>query len=557
VLQVKAILGEPTVGEMQEALKRLPSTLNGAIEETIQRIEKQPEGRMRLGMNVLMWITHAKRPLLVTELSDALAMRPRNTFLVSAFRPSKKSIIGCCQGLVVVDEENAIIRFVHYSVQEYFREHHEQSFPSGEQILGSTSLTCLMFDTYNQGCCQSQEEVQCKFRESPFVTYAARYWGDHVRNADRETLNDLALVFLKAERKRSSAYQICQFMRNHKVGLWEAEEAKSRNGLHMAAFFGLEAIGLQLLKSGELDIDSLTKNGENALMISAARGQTDFVLMLLGQEADPSMNGHFGTAMDCAAESGKTQAVVALLESGTDPNVKNQRGQTALHLATGAGHPHVMRALLSRGADLNAGSDHTRNVLFSAIVWEQSIDVLNILLEYGADIDARYTGGRTMLHLAAERNCVAFINLLLARGAPREALSSQGVTALYSAAEFEHHEAVQILASECANVDAADRDGRTPLLLATIRNQERIVQILLDAGADVATKSNTGLSALESAVNNPSRIAAQLVLRHFLINTPHALDTSALRAARAQSNIHTDSRTKQNKPVRNSRFTHT
>lgn len=217
MLQVKAVLGEPTVGEMQVALNKLPSTLNGAIEETKQRIEKQPEGRRRLGMDVLMWISHAKRPLLVTELSDALAIRPREASLVSTFRPSKKSITGCCQGLVVVDEESAVIRFVHYCVQEYFREHHEQSFPSGERTVGSISLTCLMFDTYNQGCCQSEGELQCKFRNSPFVSYAAKYWGDHVRNADRDILNDLALVFLKAERKRSNALQISQYMRTHDI----------------------------------------------------------------------------------------------------------------------------------------------------------------------------------------------------------------------------------------------------------------------------------------------------------------------------------------------------
>lgn len=74
VLHVQTILNEPTVGEMEEALDHLPLNLHAAFDETINRIKRQSEGRSRLALLSLLWISHARRPLQFAELVDALAI---------------------------------------------------------------------------------------------------------------------------------------------------------------------------------------------------------------------------------------------------------------------------------------------------------------------------------------------------------------------------------------------------------------------------------------------------------------------------------------------------
>ena len=116
VLQVRAILDEPTVGDMKTALGELPHGLNDALDSTLSRIRDQPDGRRRIGLNTLMWISHAKRPLLAIELSEALAIRSGDNFLNIDRQPRPGIMVDCCMGLVTVDEETSEVRLVHFSV---------------------------------------------------------------------------------------------------------------------------------------------------------------------------------------------------------------------------------------------------------------------------------------------------------------------------------------------------------------------------------------------------------------------------------------------------------
>lgn len=120
---------------MEDALEKLPCDLDDTFAETIQRIQKQPDGQDITGMNTLMWIVHARRPLLVTELSEALAIKSGSTSLKTRYCPSQKRMVDCCFGLVAVDEKSSIIRLVHFSVQEYLLKNQEGMFADGERII--------------------------------------------------------------------------------------------------------------------------------------------------------------------------------------------------------------------------------------------------------------------------------------------------------------------------------------------------------------------------------------------------------------------------------------
>ena len=93
---MNAILDSVSAGEMEQVLKTMPGGLSEAIEETLQRIQQQALSRKILGMKALMWISHARRPLLITELADALAINSAERTWNPRNRPIRKLILEYC-----------------------------------------------------------------------------------------------------------------------------------------------------------------------------------------------------------------------------------------------------------------------------------------------------------------------------------------------------------------------------------------------------------------------------------------------------------------------------
>ncbi len=75
---------------------------------------------------------------------------------------------------------------------------------------------------------------------------------------------------------------------------------------------------------------------------------------------------------------------------------------TPLHEAAAMGHLEVARLLLERGADVNAKNKHGFTPLhFAAGIGHT--DVAKLLLEHGADVNAKDEHGRTPADIARER----------------------------------------------------------------------------------------------------------------------------------------------------------
>src|SRR5271155_4715811 len=102
---------------MRCALKEMPKELDATFKETLDRIERQPESRAELGMRTLIWISHARRPILVEELCQAFTVNPGDTYLDQDDCPLPKHMVDYCLGLVTIDKESSTFRFVHFTVQ--------------------------------------------------------------------------------------------------------------------------------------------------------------------------------------------------------------------------------------------------------------------------------------------------------------------------------------------------------------------------------------------------------------------------------------------------------
>jgi ankyrin repeat protein len=139
---------------------------------------------------------------------------------------------------------------------------------------------------------------------------------------------------------------------------------------------------------------------------------------------------------------------------------------------------------------------------------------VKILLDSGADVDARARDGGTALTLAAENGHEAVVRLLLEYRADVNAEARYGGTALTWAAKNGHEAVVRLLLKHRADVDAKGHYGRTALTLAAENGHEAVVRLLLEHRADVDARLGYGGTALTRAAENGHEAVVRLLLEH-------------------------------------------
>ena len=93
--------------------------------------------------------------------------------------------------------------------------------------------------------------------------------------------------------------------------------------------------------------------------------------------------------------------------------------------------------------------------------------------------------GFSLLHAAVKANQIEIALLLLERGAEVDAKTNGGTTPLHVAVDFNNVEMISILAKHGANIDAQSKLGRTPLFVAVIKDQPSVAKMLIDLGANL------------------------------------------------------------------------
>lgn len=134
-----------------------------------------------------------------------------------------------------------------------------------------------------------------------------------------------------------------------------------------------------------------------------------------------------------AAKRGDTAAVKAQLKKGINLNAKeNDKGATALIVASIFGHVDVVQTLLEKGADIDAHRKDGGTALILASIYG-NYDVVKALLAKGADVNAKANNGATALIMASDKNHLAIVNALINKGANVNAKENNGATALMMA----------------------------------------------------------------------------------------------------------------------------
>ncbi len=135
------------------------------------------------------------------------------------------------------------------------------------------------------------------------------------------------------------------------------------------------------------DLMDAPVDGQTPLFRAAAKGQLSMVKAMIGWGADVNANRSAGceTALHAASGAGHPTVVEALLDAKADPNPNSAQGRTPLSAAAGLGYAAVVETLLERGA--KPGLEPAHAALFAAVEAGRT-NLIERLVKAGADVHA-------------------------------------------------------------------------------------------------------------------------------------------------------------------------
>ena len=165
-----------------------------------------------------------------------------------------------------------------------------------------------------------------------------------------------------------------------------------------------------------------------------------------------------GKPIHRAAYEGDLEKVKKIIERHPNQiNVRDKMDFTPLHLASGKGHTEIVEFLLNHGADteLEICTGHTPMMLAAWYAGDGKYETIKTLLEHGAKVNHKENGdGSTALHYAAIYSGEKVINLLISYGADVNARGEYQITPLHKAAMHNKIEAAKVLVENGADIFA-------------------------------------------------------------------------------------------------------
>eukprot|EP00210_Caulerpa_lentillifera_P009126 g8700.t1 len=240
----------------------------------------------------------------------------------------------------------------------------------------------------------------------------------------------------------------------------------------------------------------MNDNGQT-LLLAAQNGNIAYMSNLLEQGLNPNYVGHFNFSYN----NGRKNI-----------NGKTTQGLAAAYFALSNGLVEFMDMLLDYGLDLDARRFVHTNPLEAAIIGG-SIALLEKCLNNGAHVDVQNHYGKSALYIAADENLSEAVNMLLDRGAdPNLQEKELKWTALHKAAFHGNIAIVASLIKAKANVDLLTSDGDTPLHIAAWKGHAQVAKLLLDAGASRNITRKDNQTALFVATAYQNREVAMLLI---------------------------------------------
>ncbi len=249
--------------------------------------------------------------------------------------------------------------------------------------------------------------------------------------------------------------------------------------------------------------------------------QDESVQLLLQHGATPSAE-----AMLKATLAGRADYVQSLLAAGGTPKATGEfpapgfasgpRRGTLLIAAAERGYTDIVDLLLEAGANINAVDENGRSALLRCIV-NGRLAMAQKLIEAGADVTLRSRVGTTALMAAARQGNLRLYRHIVSKGGQEADTNNYGETMLMYAAMGGHCELIHHLAAHGADIRAQAGDHATALHYAIEGGHYEAAKLLLELGADPNSpwvKADNSTPPLYLAVRHNRRDLVDLLLAH-------------------------------------------
>ncbi|CAH0549306.1 unnamed protein product [Brassicogethes aeneus] len=272
--------------------------------------------------------------------------------------------------------------------------------------------------------------------------------------------------------------------------------------LHDAAATGNVEIAKVLL-SKDADIDAQDINEFSPLMFAVNKNHTETAKFLINHGADVNLRSskYNATALHDAAATGNVEIAKVLLSKKADIDAQDINGNSPLMFAVNKNHTETAEFLINQGANVNLRGSKDKIMALHVAAATGNVEIVNVLVSNGADIDAQDINGKSPLIYAVRKNHTETAKFLINKGADVNLRGSKdNATALHDAAATGNVEIAKVLLSKDADIDAQDINGCSPLIFAVSKNHTETAKFLINQGADVNLRdSKDNATALHDA----------------------------------------------------------
>ncbi|KAJ8110651.1 hypothetical protein OPT61_g6554 [Boeremia exigua] len=536
---IESLLDKHTIKAVRSTLKELPEGRNAiskAYDEALDRILEQNLDDRTLALRVLSWLLSSYQPIRLFDIQYALTVEEDEDLDEDDLLPAAL-IVSVCAGLVVYEVKTGILRFVHYTAQEYLESIRSTRFPDADFDIAMTSLHYLSKGTYAMNPRKDKiDHFDSLVKQTPFYAYASTYWGDHARrfqdaeNASLATripgnyqppkgqqILELMDDFLDLEAQGSCAVRalLSAAMKESGGALGYAlrQHPSSLQKINVCAYFGLHKGIEHYLERDEAALNNSIDDFFGHTLHWAVLGGHTHTLQMLLQRPECrrfiNMMQFCKTADDLipfkarsdlsplhlAAYIERPAMAQILLDNGADPALQNKGRYTPIHVAAHSGSMKSLETILGTESGKRAlllKDKLQRNALCEAAIHgsTKALEILahatESLMPDGTlqDTMGDYTG-RNPLHYAAERGYPDSVRVLLASGLGKQFALGQddtGFTPLHQAIFWGYEECVR----EFLRWDHVDLLFSDPhnvaynLKLAAYHGHARVLRLIFD-----------------------------------------------------------------------------
>ena len=481
--------------DLLDELGRLPHTLKELYDRTYEEVLQSAKFSRTVGIRLLKWLLVAQRMLGTSEILAAVSTSEDGTSITL----TPRDVLNTTCNLVVEDKALGCFRFAHLSVREYLDTRPEFSNEETHQLLVERCL-----DHYILG-----------YPNDPLNDYSALFWPTHYvslgRHARSIVLHAKLRYFLFHGANDSGPFRNWRHDVESKVARFIARGISYRSYIPPGAFEGEYDHRYKLFAAVNPFLTACLYGLPEVLQMQAESYVESFQSQLYRYVRVPLYYGLSG--LHIAILSNFIGVAEILLRNDCRASHCTAKGETPLYLAASCRNTAMMRLLLGYRANPNEIS-YLLTVDASTELLDDSIDhriTVGFLPESGRILSVLHDDFEAPIHLITRLGDDSCLSVLLQHGADVNAKTTLGSNALHIAALGGHHQLAEMLVTAGGDINAPLMYGRLPLHLAAAAGNKCMVSLLLRLGADPQKRDSSMCFAFDVAIRyGHGAIAASL-----------------------------------------------